>query len=47
MMLHAWSGYERFAWAENELKPLSRTGNRDSILGPGLSGATIIDSLGL
>ena len=46
MMLHAWAGYERFAWGENELKPLSRTGNRGSILGSGSSGATIVDSLG-
>ena len=47
MMIHAWAGYERFAWGENELKPLSQTGNRVSILGPAPSGATIVDSLGL
>src|SRR6185369_17279204 len=25
-ILHAWKGYERYAWGHDELKPVSRTG---------------------
>ena len=33
MMAHAWAGYKRFAWGENEVRPVSRMANRGSILG--------------
>ncbi|KAI6646843.1 hypothetical protein LOD99_9172 [Oopsacas minuta] len=33
MMKHAWSGYERFSFGQNELKPISRSGHSPPILG--------------
>ncbi|CAJ1342337.1 unnamed protein product [Effrenium voratum] len=39
--LHAWRGYERFAWGADELQPISKVG-RNSFGGLGL---TILDSL--
>ena len=40
-MLHAWRGYERYAWGRDELCPLTQTG-KDSFGG---LGATLVDSL--
>ena len=47
MTLLAWSSYEKYAWGENELKPLSRTGHSAGIFGstPTRLGATIVDGL--
>ena len=45
MMKHAWDGYVRYAWGENELKPISRRGFSAPIFGSGRFGATIVDSL--
>ena len=41
-MLHAWNGYEKYAWGHDELKPVSKTGR--NWMGAGLA-ATIVDSL--
>ena len=43
MMKHAWSGYEKYAFGSDELKPISRTA-RNWISHEGLA-ATLIDSL--
>ena len=47
MALHAWSNYEKFAWGENELKPISKIGHSAGIFGarPTKLGATIVDGL--
>ena len=45
MAVHAWKGYEEFAWGENELKPLSMRGHSASVFGTTHMGATIVDSL--
>ena len=47
MTLHAWSNYEKYAWGENELKPLSKVGHSAGIFGsrPTKLGATIVDGL--
>jgi mannosyl-oligosaccharide alpha-1,2-mannosidase len=45
MMKDAWDDYERYAWGENELKPVSKTGHTGSIFGDSKIGATIVDSL--
>ncbi|CAB1350826.1 unnamed protein product [Coregonus sp. 'balchen'] len=44
MMKFAWDNYKRYAWGENELRPLSRNGNDGRTFG-GLRGASIVDSL--
>jgi mannosyl-oligosaccharide alpha-1,2-mannosidase len=42
----AWDNYEKYAWGQNELKPLSRNGHSAGIFGGGQSlGATIVDAL--
>ena len=42
----AWDNYEKYAWGQNELKPLSKTGHSAGIFGGGQSlGATIVDAL--
>lgn len=33
MMKHAWNNYERFAWGENELRPISKRGHSAGIFG--------------
>lgn len=33
MMQHAWKNYVRYAWGENELNPISRTGHSAGIFG--------------
>ena len=47
MALFGWSNYEKFAWGENELKPLSRVGHSAGIFGSQATklGATIVDGL--
>ena len=45
MMQHAWKGYTRYAWGENELRPVSRRGHSAGIFGRQPMGATIVDAL--
>jgi mannosyl-oligosaccharide alpha-1,2-mannosidase len=46
MMELAWSGYKKFAWGQNELKPIARSGHSPGIFGRAANlGATIVDSL--
>lgn len=40
-MLHAWRGYEQYAWGHDELCPLTKSGKNSF----GGLGATIVDSL--
>ena len=40
-LLHAWRAYERFAWGEDELEPLTQTGNN----GGYRMALTMVDSL--
>ncbi|XP_006815977.1 mannosyl-oligosaccharide 1,2-alpha-mannosidase IA-like [Saccoglossus kowalevskii] len=44
MMKHAWTGYHKYAWGENELKPNSKVGHSASIFGRSRMGATIVDA---
>lgn len=41
MFLHAWHGYEKYAWGKDTLKPVSRQGD-DNFLGMAI---TLVDSL--
>ena len=45
MMRHAWSNYEQFAWGDNELNPIAKSGHNAAIFGKVRGGATIVDSL--
>ena len=45
MMQFAWSMYVKYAWGQNELKPISRRGHSTSIFGNAAIGATIVDAL--
>ena len=46
MARHAWDGYVKYAWGDNELKPVSRRGHSAAIFGKNSKmGATIVDSL--
>lgn len=46
MAKHAWDGYVKFAWGENELKPVSKRGHTAAVFGKNTKlGATIVDSL--
>ncbi|ODM92560.1 Mannosyl-oligosaccharide alpha-1,2-mannosidase isoform A [Orchesella cincta] len=45
MMKDAWEDYVRFAWGQNELKPISQTGQNGGIFGNAEIAATAIDSL--
>jgi len=45
MMRHSWSNYVKFAWSENELKPISKKGHSSSIFGDSKLGATIVDAM--
>lgn len=40
----AWTNYKKYAWGENELKPVSRSGH-DAAFGDRKLGSTIVDSL--
>jgi len=45
MMKDAWDDYQRYAWGDNELRPVSQTGHTGVIFGDAKIGATIVDSL--
>jgi len=46
MALFGWQMYERYAWGENELKPVSKVGHSAGIFGSSTKlGATIVDGL--
>lgn len=45
MMKHSWDSYVKYAWGQNELKPISRKGHSASIFGSTAFGATIVDGL--
>lgn len=46
MARHSWDGYVKYAWGDNELKPLSKRGHSAAIFGKNSKmGATIVDSL--
>jgi len=47
MALFAWSNYEKYAWGENELKPITKQGHSAGVFGsaPTRLGATIVDGL--
>lgn len=45
MMQHAWKNYVKFAWGENELNPISRTGHSAGIFGNTKIGSLIAISL--
>lgn len=47
MALFGWKNYEKYAWGENELKPISKTGHSAGIFGSRQTklGATIVDGL--
>lgn len=45
MMKDAWEDYSKWAWGQNELKPISQTGQNGGIFGNAEIGATIVDAL--
>jgi len=45
MLKDSWDDYEKYAWGQNELKPISQTGQTGGIYGDSRIGATIIDAL--
>ena len=48
MTLHAWTGYKKYAWGKNELRPISHVGHSAGIFGGAGSsdlGATIVDAM--
>lgn len=45
MMKFAWSNYRRYAWGQNELRPVSRIGHSMSVFGPSPLGASIVDGI--
>ena len=46
MAKHSWDGYVKYAWGDNELKPISKRGHSAAIFGKNTKmGATIVDSL--
>lgn len=46
MAQHAWYGYAKYAWGDNELKPISRRGHTAAIFGKNTKlGVMIVDSL--
>jgi len=45
MMQHAWSNYVKYAWGDNELNPISKSGHSAGIFGNTKLGASIIDGL--
>ncbi len=48
MTLHAWTGYKKYAWGKNELRPVSNVGHSAGIFGGQSSpdlGATIVDAM--
>ncbi|CAG7818316.1 unnamed protein product [Allacma fusca] len=45
MTKDAWDNYVKYAWGQNELKPISQRGHSSSIFGPSKIGATIVDAV--
>ena len=45
MIKHAWDGYAKYAFGDNELKPISKTGYSAAVFGKTRLGATLVDSL--
>lgn len=45
MIKHAWDGYVKYAFGENELQPISKQGHSAGIFGKTKMGATLVDSL--
>ena len=45
MLLHGWNNYVRYAWGENELRPISRKGHSPGIFGSTKLGASIVDAM--
>jgi mannosyl-oligosaccharide alpha-1,2-mannosidase len=45
MMKHSWNNYVKYAWGQNELKPMSRSSHTSSIFGDSKLGATIVDAM--
>ena len=45
MMKDAWDDYVRYAWGDNELRPVTQTGYTGGIFGTAKIGSTIVDSL--
>lgn len=44
MMKHAWSGYVKYAWGWNQLKPVTKQ-HDDGVFGPNPLGATLVDAM--
>uniref|UniRef100_A0A0K0CYI1 alpha-1,2-Mannosidase n=1 Tax=Angiostrongylus cantonensis TaxID=6313 RepID=A0A0K0CYI1_ANGCA len=44
MMQHAWNGYKNYSWGLNEVRPVSKTPNTQSIFGGREMPATIVDA---
>ncbi|KAH9493418.1 Mannosyl-oligosaccharide 1,2-alpha-mannosidase IB [Dermatophagoides farinae] len=45
MMIVAWDSYKKYAWGENELKPIKKTGHAPGVFGKTKLGATIVDGM--
>lgn len=45
MTKHAWNNYVKYAWGDNELRPISRVGHDPGIFGRTKLGATIVDAM--
>ena len=45
MMKAAWDGYVQYAFGQNELKPISKTGHSAGIFGGSSMGASVVDAL--
>lgn len=45
MMIISWDNYKKYAWGDNELKPISKRGHSAGIFGTSKLGATIVDGL--
>ena len=45
MILHAYSGYAKYAWGANEHRPIAKTSHGANVFGSQTLGVTIIDSL--
>lgn len=45
MMIIAWDNYKKYAWGENELKPIAKKGHAPGVFGKTKLGATIVDGM--
>lgn len=44
--MHAWNSYKKYAWGQNELRPLSKSGHGPGIFGAASNlGASIVDAI--